>query len=197
MEVPLDLAHEIEVDDLGAVHAHEAPAVEARLEAGEGLAQLVASRGRVDAHVVALGAQADDLGRRHEEHPLALAHEQPLEERAPRPSRSPSSRSSDSRPASRLSVASSARARRLAQALVGEGLEQVVDGGDLERVERELVVGRHEDDGRHRVRADLLQHLEAVHARHLHVEEDEVRPLRAAAPVPEHIASVVRRLPSR
>ena len=54
-----------------------------------------------------------------------------------------------------------------------ERLQQIVDRLHLEGADRVLVVGGREHDVRRRPR-ERLQHLEAVHARHLHVEEDEV-----------------------
>ena len=47
----------------------------------------------------------------------------------------------------------------------------------FERAQRVLVVRGDEDDRRHGVRADALEHVEAVHLRHLDVEEEDVRPL--------------------
>ena len=49
----------------------------------------------------------------------------------------------------------------------------------LERAERVLVESRDEHDHRHALGADRLQHAETVELRHLHVEEDEVRPVGA------------------
>ena len=42
------------------------------------------------------------------------------------------------------------------------------------RFERVLIVGRHEDHERHPFAADRLDHLEAVHLGHLHVEKRQV-----------------------
>ena len=56
-------------------------------------------------------------------------------------------------------------------------LEQVVEGVDLERPDRVLVVGRDEGDEWHRV---LLQHsndADAVEFRHLPIEQGEIRSL--------------------
>jgi hypothetical protein len=63
---------------------------------------------------------------------------------------------------------------RGAESLAIEGLEQVVDRIELERVDRVLVVRGDENHQRHRVAPDLLDHLEAVDAPHLHVEKHEV-----------------------
>src|SRR5262249_39657999 len=53
--------------------------------------------------------------------------------------------------------------------------EEVVQGVDLERLEGVAVVGGDEDDGRHPLGADRLEHAEAVQAGHLHVQEDQLR----------------------
>ena len=65
--------------------------------------------------------------------------------------------------------------QRVGEALAVERLQQVVERPHLERLQRVLIVGGDEDDERHLVGADRLDHLEAVHLRHLHVEEHEVR----------------------
>ena len=65
--------------------------------------------------------------------------------------------------------------QRLGEALAVERLEQVVERADLERLERVLIVRGDEDDERHPLAADRLDDLEAVHLRHLDVEEHEVR----------------------
>ena len=70
--------------------------------------------------------------------------------------------------------------QRLLQPPHVDGLEQVVDGVDLERLERVLVEGGDEHDHR-RIGIALEQaagDLEAAQARHLDVEEDEVRLVR-------------------
>jgi hypothetical protein len=60
----------------------------------------------------------------------------------------------------------------LAQPLGVERLHEVVDGALLERGHRVLFVGRDEDDLR--VRAHQSCRLHAVHAGHVHVQEDDV-----------------------
>lgn len=62
----------------------------------------------------------------------------------------------------------------MSQPLFGDGLEEVVDGGELEGAKRVLVVGCGEDDGGAR-RREGSRHLQAVHLGHLDVEEDEIR----------------------
>ncbi len=63
---------------------------------------------------------------------------------------------------------------RLPEAIRVDGLQQVIHRLGLKRPHRVLVVRGHEDHGRHRVRADALEHLEAVEAGHLHVEDQEI-----------------------
>jgi len=68
------------------------------------------------------------------------------------------------------------RARqRLRETAVVEGLEQVVERVDFEGADGVAVVGGDEDDGGHRVRADLFQHRKAIDLGHLDVEEEEIR----------------------
>lgn len=55
-----------------------------------------------------------------------------------------------------------------------EGLQQIVDRFDLESPDRVLVVRRDEHDGGQVVVRQLLDDREAVHSRHLDVEEDDV-----------------------
>src|SRR5262245_9503744 len=54
-----------------------------------------------------------------------------------------------------------------------DGLDQVVERAHLEGPEREFVIGRREDHERHRV--ERREEIEARLARHLHVEEEELR----------------------
>ena len=64
--------------------------------------------------------------------------------------------------------------QRLAEALAVERLQQVVERVHVERPQRVAVVGGDEHDERHLVGADGVDHVEAVRARHLHVEEHQV-----------------------
>src|SRR6266566_7037375 len=59
------------------------------------------------------------------------------------------------------------------------GLEQVVEGAELERRYRVVVEGCHEDHGRHLVCTDLGDDIEPVQFRHLDVEENEIGLVRA------------------
>jgi hypothetical protein len=62
-------------------------------------------------------------------------------------------------------------------ALVAVRLQQIVQRVGLERLNRMLVVSRHEDRERHRRRADGIDDTQAVELGHLDVEEHQVGPL--------------------
>ena len=74
------------------------------------------------------------------------------------------------------------------QALAADRLEQVVEGIDLEGVDREFVEGRDEDHQRHRLRigavalacpcGDVARQFDPGHARHLDVHQHDLRALR-------------------
>src|SRR4026209_354776 len=61
---------------------------------------------------------------------------------------------------------------------VVEGLQQVIEGMDLERAHGILVVRSYEDDVGRRLRIERFEHLETAQLRHLNVQKDEVRPER-------------------
>src|SRR5262249_44024290 len=63
---------------------------------------------------------------------------------------------------------------RQRETLVIEGLEQVIERLHLEGLERILIVSRDEDDGGNLPEINLLQHVEAAHLRHLHVQKKQV-----------------------
>src|SRR6185369_15523084 len=60
------------------------------------------------------------------------------------------------------------------EALVIEGLEQVVEGVHLEGAYRVLIVSGDKDDVRSRFAVERFQHFEAAQFRHLNIEKDEV-----------------------
>src|SRR5689334_16469040 len=60
-------------------------------------------------------------------------------------------------------------------------LEQVIEGADLKRLERVLVISGHKDNHRQRLSGEMLQRLKAVHLRHLHIEENQIGRQRANA----------------
>ena len=57
-----------------------------------------------------------------------------------------------------------------------EGLQQVIDGADLEGAHGVGVVGGGEDDGRRGIGGQFFQHVEAIEARHLDVEKEQAGP---------------------
>src|SRR4051812_19526080 len=65
-------------------------------------------------------------------------------------------------------------AKCLLESLVVERLDEIVERGELERLERMAIVRRDEDRRRHRVDADGPNDFEAAHPWHLDVEKDEV-----------------------
>ena len=60
---------------------------------------------------------------------------------------------------------------------LGEGLEQVIQGVDLEGLDRMLVVGGDKDHRRPDLRRQCPQHVKTADLGHLHVQKHQVRPL--------------------
>ena len=54
-------------------------------------------------------------------------------------------------------------------------LQQIIDRAGLERFNRMLIEGRHDDDDRQTGSAQPAHHFEAAHYRHLQIEKDQVR----------------------
>jgi len=146
-EPGLDLLHEIDVDDGGAVDADEFFGVEFLLEALQGLADFEGALACVEASVVAEGFDALDLGDGEETDAAVL-------------------RDRDAREEGWFGGAAELREQELkgvgvdgavdaladaiesfAEAVGGEGFEEIVDGVDFEGLERVLIVGGDEDDG--------------------------------------------------
>src|SRR6478672_7099460 len=63
------------------------------------------------------------------------------------------------------------------ESLLRDGLEQIVERGDLECSDGVLVVSGHEDHRRHALCSNGVDDREAVGSRHLHVEKHQVRSL--------------------
>src|ERR1700691_551939 len=61
------------------------------------------------------------------------------------------------------------------EAGVVEGVQQVIERSGLESPQRVMVVGSHKDYGGRQVLTELLEHVEPVTLRHLHVEKEQVR----------------------
>jgi hypothetical protein len=130
----------------------------------------------VQAYVVALGLDPVDLLRPDEDAAVARGHHQPLQVAAP-PAHLLQQRPQPAvQVASRLLADPLARAvQRRLEALVVEGLQQVVQRLRLEGAQGELVVGGDEDHYGHTAGADRPEHVEAVDLRHLDVQEEQVR----------------------
>jgi hypothetical protein len=67
------------------------------------------------------------------------------------------------------------------QPFPGDGLEQVIEGLDLEGANRVIIVRGHEHGHGHALDADLFDDFEAAHRRHPDVEHHDVGP-----PLPDH-----------
>jgi len=65
--------------------------------------------------------------------------------------------------------------QRGGEARLVDGLQQIVDGVRLERLDGVLIVGRDEHHQRHGLLRQPREHLESRHAGHLDVEEHQVR----------------------
>ena len=131
----------------------------------------------VQQRVVAVGLDPVDRGGEDEVDAIALADR----EAGQRPSRrrAPGSSQQRAEPQSQLPLALEPQplagaVERGDQPLVLEGLEQVIQGVALEGADRVAIVGGDEDHRGHHVRAQRLDHLEAVQLGHLHVEEDHL-----------------------
>jgi hypothetical protein len=67
----------------------------------------------------------------------------------------------------------------LAEALLIEGLQEVVHRADLEGLERVGIVSRDEHDRRELIRRERPRQINTVQRVHLNVEKQQLRPLRA------------------
>jgi hypothetical protein len=61
------------------------------------------------------------------------------------------------------------------KALLGYRFEEIIDRCDFERPERILVVRGHEDNRRHALCSNGMDHRKAIGPRHLHVKKYEIR----------------------
>ena len=175
LEQGLELRDRVGADNGRAVDADEAAGIEFRLEIGHGLAHQVRPLAGVQAGVVAFGAdpghlvglEEDDLaaGLDGESFDIPRPGEaleevgQALVERAVVIARDGLACAIDGR----------------AETVLVERLEHVVEGVRVEGLDREVVVGRHEDDRRHGLGPDLGDDVEAAQLGHADVEEDEIR----------------------
>jgi hypothetical protein len=77
-----------------------------------------------------------------------------------------------------LDVRTSA-SERLLEPLIVERLDEIIQRGELERLQRVLIVRGNKNCRRHRVDTDGTNNVEARRPGHLHVEEHEIRMQRA------------------
>jgi hypothetical protein len=168
----LELADAVEVHDVGLVDAHEAAAGQALREALERPADAVLRRARMQPHVVAVPFDPVDRVDREEADALSAPHGDPLEPVRARAEQAVQAGRQVRRGRARRPGAHPAE--RLAEALPGERLEEVVDRPGLEGGERVLVIRGHEDDRRHHTHSDGVEHLEPVHFGHLDVQEEDI-----------------------
>src|SRR5437762_2692323 len=185
-----DLLHVLQVHEVRLVGAEEERRVEALLEVAQRVVGHEGALGGVRVDQAVLDPEPEHVGDRHDQDALSAVHRdlahvdlalllQPLEHALPVGG------------AVRRAEAGTHAPHRLFDAPAAEWLQQVVHRADLEGADRVLVVGGGEHDVPRRL-AERLQHLEAVHPRHLDVEEDEVRALLLDQPEGLH---AVGRLP--
>jgi hypothetical protein len=167
-------------DQAIAVDAHELGG-EFLLQAGERFLQQVLPRGRAHGDVLQLRLEEQDLVGWNQVDATAFVHAEV-----------------GARPRTQLAQHVLAHRRdracthqRIRQPGGPDRLEQVVDGVDLERLDRVGVVGRGEDHRRRVGHAlQVLRDLDAVDARHAHVEQHDIDPV--AGDVDQGLAPVGR-----
>ncbi len=184
------------------MHAHEARRIELRLERAQPLALQVRVLAEMQPHVIPVrlrpiqlrGLAEDDLAGRGADG-KALEMLRAFAQRA------------DQLRDARITPAGRPARQLRPRAIDGPGkaigvkrLEQIIQRVHLEGAQRVLIERRHEHHHRRRVRVELLQHREAVAARHLHVEKENVGPhaahggdrLGAALAAGHHLAIALR-----
>src|SRR2546429_181154 len=151
-EERLELLDLLEVHDGRPVDPDEAGRVELTLEVLHRLAQQVPGLTDVDAHVVPLRVYPVDFAHGQERHLSARLDEQSIEvPRASGPRRLPGAEERrqllGQLPQTAVAHLLLRALQRLSEALVGERLEEIVDGVHIEGAQRVLIEGRHEHDG--------------------------------------------------
>ena len=167
-----------------AVHAHEAFG-EFTLDVDQRLFDQVLSRVRAQRDVFQLGLEVNHVRDRHQRDAMALGHREEL------------ARAGVGLPCGVLQAIARRGAgglrlfQRRGQALGAHRLHQVVERVQLERLDRMPVVRGDEDDDRRVLHAaQVTRHLDASHARHLDVEEQDLRAARGQAL--DHLQAVGR-----
>jgi hypothetical protein len=171
----LDLLNPIHIQDPGSVNADELPRVQALFQARKRLPQHEGILAAVKMDVDARGFDGVHLLRLHEENASLVADYETIELPAmgfhifekghhlPDHFRLPT-------PRKNLPDV----LQRLLEALPLDGLQEIVQGMDAESLEGILIKGGDENHQRHFIFAQFLQHFEAIHHRHLNIQEHEI-----------------------
>ena len=173
-EPGLDLLHEGDVDDGGAVDADEFFGVEFLFEALEGFADFEGALACVKAGVVAEGFDAFDLGDGEETDAAVLGDGNACEKGWLGGAAELGEKELKGIGVEGAVDALADAIEGLAEAVGGEGFEEIVDGVDFKGLERVLVVGGDEDDGGRAFGGKAGDDFEAVPLGHADVEEEEV-----------------------
>jgi hypothetical protein len=184
-------SHPLTIDDRRTVYADEQLRVEEFLEPLHRATQHVRIAVGVHAHVVAGGIDPFDRIDIYVRDFARVPDRQSIRERVPRVRCFGNRPLKGQLPARELAdelqqlgavlrgeflVAGQARALDgFAEALVVDRLQQVVECIGIECLQRELVVGRNENNDGHVAAGESSQNLEAVDAWHLHVQENDIR----------------------
>jgi hypothetical protein len=157
------------------VDPQETTTVQALLQIAQGLADQMRLLPSMDPGVVAFGPDPIDLLGRQQKQPASRAKDKtvrgalvravPLEKREQPPVPGPRWPKADLHAGAIQGPFEAPTIKRF---------EQVIQSADLECPNGVLIVGRHEDDGRHLLGSDRIDDAEAVHSGHLDVQEDEI-----------------------
>ena len=128
----------------------------------------------VQDQVVAIGLHPGDVPDGNEPRATLLVDEQAIGEAARAPQLGEQVAHPRRQRAALLPALLACAAKDVAKPLPAHRLEQVVERVHLERPHGVLLVGRDEDDSRCVRRRERPRHVEAVHAGHLHIEQDEI-----------------------
>jgi hypothetical protein len=167
----LEMLHPVEVYDGRTMDSEEPRRIERRLQLGQSRAQHGATRPGMDpdgrAHCLDPVDRADvqergpACGLQREPGAMAGDHLADLVEHAPR---------------LRCPNGLLGPRQRLTKPGVGERLQEVVHRAELEGADRVRIVRRDKHHQRDMPLGHRLEHLEPVHARHLHIKEQEIGP---------------------
>ena len=151
-EPGLDLLHEIDVDDGGAVDAEEPCGIELLFEALESLADFEGALACVEASVVAEGFDALDLGDGEEADAAVLRDGEARDEGWLGGTAELGEKELKGVGVDTAVDAFADAIEGFAEAVGGERLEEIVDGVDFKGLQRVLIVGRDEEDDGGRAR---------------------------------------------